>query len=140
MRLKRLTDYASLILSVLAESPTIWQSAPLLAKQVSLPGATVSKVLKLLTKAGLLRTTRGHQGGYQLAYAPKDISLSQIIRAIEGPILLTECSQGAANCPLESHCTLKKPWRQLNQVMSEILDKFSLSDLLNPVSTKGNCL
>src|SRR5437868_6650848 len=93
VRLGKLTDYGMLLMSCFARSqPGTLRSARDLAEEARLPLPTVSKLLKELLHSGLLVSHRGFQGGYSLAKDPAEISLAEIVSALEGPIALTECS------------------------------------------------
>src|SRR5271165_5017191 len=98
-----------------------------LAAQSRLPLPTVSKVLKLLLQSGMLVSHRGIKGGYSLAKEPAEISLAEIITAIEGPIALTECSTDVVGmCDLERSCPIKRNQRVISQVVRGALEKVTL--------------
>ena len=99
-----------------------------------LPLPTVSKVLKQLLQSGLLVSHRGINGGYSLAKEPTEISVAEIIAAIEGPIALTECSTDVTGlCDLERSCPIKTNQRVISQVVRGALQKVMLSDLIQPM-------
>jgi len=135
LRIGKLTDYGVLLLTDIASVPDALHSATELAERHQLGSATVAKVLKLLVKAGMLATTRGSNGGYQLSCAPSEIRVSDIIAALEGPIALTECSVHAGNCSIESDCGVRTHWQVINGAVSNALDNVSLADLLRPADT-----
>ncbi len=93
IRLSKLTDYGLVLMSYAARNKgrTV-HTARELSLESGLPLPTVSKLLKLLLQAGFLVSHRGTNGGYSLAREPEDISVAEIIAALEGPIALTECS------------------------------------------------
>ena len=99
LRLSKLTDYATVILSFMARDNTHVHAAMEIASVTGIALPTVSKILKLLVNAKVLVSTRGAKGGYALARAPEKITIAAVISALEGPIALTECSisQRAAN-------------------------------------------
>lgn len=131
IRINRLTDYATLILFHLCKTRGQPSSASALALSTSLPVTTVSKILKLLANAELLVAHRGTAGGYELARAPSQIKIPEILTAIEGPISLTECTHTDASCPLESKCQLHSPWQAINKVVIDTLNTITLEDLMN---------
>ena len=90
LRVTKLTDYATLILTVLAARPGGVLSAPDLAEHAGLEAPTVAKVLKPLAQAGLVEGFRGANGGYRLARDASAISLVEIVEAMEGPLGMTE--------------------------------------------------
>src|SRR6201999_1900253 len=101
LRISRLTDYATVVLATLASEPERVQTATSLAEQTRVASPTVSKLLKQLQRAGLVTSTRGLHGGYQLAKPATEISAAAILDALEGPVHLTDCSAGHGNCDLE---------------------------------------
>jgi FeS assembly SUF system regulator len=132
LRVTKLTDYASLVLSAMATEPDAVHSAAGLAERAALELPTVSKLLKLLAQAQLVQSFRGANGGYRLARAPAQIRLLDVLEAIEGPLGLTECSAHAGQCGIEHVCGLRANWRRINDVIAEALASVSLQDLLAP--------
>jgi len=115
--------------------------------ELQLPLPTVSKLLKELLRSGLLVSQRGVNGGYSLSREPQEISLAEIIAALEGPIALTECSTDTIGlCALESCCAIKKNQQIISQVVRGVLDRLTLSDLIQPLQVtsikdpRGNLL
>jgi FeS assembly SUF system regulator len=105
-----------------------------LAIESRLPLSTVSKLLKQLLQRGLLTSHRGIKGGYILAKEPQEISVVEIISAIEGPMALTECSADMTGlCNLESFCPIKSNQQIISQAVRGVLDKITLSDLVQPM-------
>jgi len=135
IRFAKLTDYGLVLMSIMArDSIATVHTARDLAIASHLPLPTVSKVLKQLLQSGLLTSHRGLKGGYGLAKEPADISVAEIVTAIEGPIALTECStDGTGSCDLERSCPNKANQRIISQVMRGALEKVALSDLARPM-------
>jgi len=105
-----------------------------LAVESKLPLATVSKVLKQLLGSGLLTSHRGIKGGYLLARDPHEISIIDIVAAIEGPMALTECSTDVTGlCNIESCCPIKNNQQIINRAVRGVLEKVMLSDLIQPL-------
>jgi Rrf2 family protein len=92
----------------------------------------VSKVLKSLARQGLLDSQRGSKGGYTLARSPEDISVPEMITALEGPISLTECTVHPGACSQESSCDVRGPWQRINGAVHAALAKITLADLAAP--------
>ena len=92
----------------------------------------VSKVLKSLAREGLLASQRGSKGGYTLARPPEDISVPEMITALEGPISLTECTVHPGACSQESSCDVREPWQRINAAVHSALAKITLADLAAP--------
>ena len=133
VRMSKLTDYAIVLLALLArdESETP-HNAREVASSAHLPFPVVSKILKALARAGLLVSHRGAKGGYALARRPDEISVAEAIRAMEGPIALTECAAGPGHCQQESFCGIRHPWQRVNELIREHLERVPLSELLVP--------
>lgn len=133
LRMSRLTDYGVVLLAHLAASePGTTHNARQLAGEARLPAPVVSKILKALTHAGLLVSYRGTKGGYGLAREPERISVAEIVAALEGPIAVTECSIGPGSCDHEVSCVVRSPWMRINQAISEVLDRVTLAELVQP--------
>ena len=136
LRVTKLTDYASVILSVLAARPDDVLSAAGLAEQAGLEVPTVAKVLKPLAQAGLVEAFRGVNGGYRLARDADAISLIEIVEAIEGPLGMTECSVHAGQCGIEHSCGVRANWRRINDVVADALRGVTLAEMLAPVPAR----
>ena len=135
VRLGKLTDYGLVLMSFIARSQgASLHSARDLARESGLPLSTVRKLLKELLHRGLLMSHRGIRGGYILAREPHDISIIDIIAALEGPLTLTECSSDTVGlCKLESNCPISKNQRIINQAVRQALGTITLSDLIQPL-------
>ena len=137
LRITKLTDYATVVLCTLAEQPLRVHSAAELAERARLELPTVSKVLKPLAHAGLVTGFRGATGGYKLARAPAQISLIEIVEAIEGKLGLTECSGEHSLCEHEPHCGTRGHWHKVNEVIAGALRGVSLAQMLSPQARKS---
>ena len=135
VRLGKLTDYGLVLMTLIARGEGFAQrTARDLAIESRLPLSTVSKLLKQLLQRGLLTSHRGIKGGYILAKEPQEISVVEIISAIEGPMALTECSADVTGlCNLESFCPIKSNQQIISQAVRGVLDKITLSDLVQPM-------
>jgi Rrf2 family protein len=140
MRLSSMADYAVVAMTAaaracgpetLADGPRrAPMNAALLAEESGLPAPTVQKLVSRLVAAGLLSTTRGAGGGLKLARAASEISLAQIIEAVEGPIALTPCvDKGRADCSLEQGCAVRPHWPIVNDALRGALAGVPLSRL-----------
>ena len=130
LRVTKLTDYATVILAALADAPSRVHSAAELAERSRLELPTVSKVLKPLAHAGLVTGFRGASGGYRLARPASQISLIEIVEAIEGPLGMTECSGEHSSCEREPHCGVQDHWRQINDIIADTLRGMTLAQML----------
>jgi FeS assembly SUF system regulator len=109
MRLTHLADYAVVLMTAAARQPTGARlSATELSADTGVPLPTAQKLMGQLAIAGLLSSSRGAGGGFVLAKAPAEISLADIVEAVEGPIALTMCSDSNNHeCILDAHCRVK---------------------------------
>jgi FeS assembly SUF system regulator len=129
LRISRLTDYATVVLATLASDPSRVQTAASLAGQTHIAPPTVSKLLKQLQRAGLVSSTRGLHGGYQLARPATQISAAAILDALEGPVALTDCAAGHGVCDIEGTCRVGRAWQRLNLAIRRALYDVSLAQL-----------
>ncbi|MDF2867234.1 MAG: system Fe-S cluster assembly regulator [Gammaproteobacteria bacterium] len=129
LRISKLADYGTVLMTYMAKHPDEPHTAKTIAAhtQITLPMA--SKILKLLTQAGLLASARGAQGGYSMAREPHYINVVEIIAALDGNIALTDCSSAVSECSLELICAIRNNWRLINQVVYDALETISLADL-----------
>lgn len=132
--LTRKTDYALLALASLARQSPTSASARSLAERLKLPLPVLRNILKQLTSRGLLKSTRGTRGGYQLARSPDQITLAQLLETIEGPVQLARCcpgSEGGAEgeCHLEESCLIRGNMRRVHASLMQFLDEVTLTQL-----------
>ncbi len=128
LKVSRLTDYATAILLTLVQRDEVCPAEEV-AQQLGLEVPTCSKVLKLLTRAGLLVSTRGARGGYQLARSPEAISVYDVLHAIEGGTALTECAREDSRCAWQSDCGQRSAWQHINASIQDTLVNISLASL-----------
>lgn len=134
LRINRETDYATAILSLMARDPLARYSAAWLSAKRCLPAPVVSKILKQLVRAQLLISHRGVKGGYSLARPAEEISIAEVINAIEGPIALTDCIEGGdIACQYSAHCAVSHNWSRINDVFQTALEAVSLKDMSAPL-------
>jgi FeS assembly SUF system regulator len=129
IRMSKLTDYGIVLLTHLArgEDGSV-QTAQELSRSSRVPLPTVSKILKALSKAGLLFSHRGRRGGYGLARPARDVSVAEVIAALEGPIGLTECSTAPeGGCSLEAFCQARGRWGPISRAIERALQGVTLS-------------
>jgi FeS assembly SUF system regulator len=132
LRVTKLTDYATVVLTVLATRRGEVLSAAELAEHSGLEQPTVSKLLKPLAQAGLVEGLRGVRGGYRLSRAADKISLIEVVEAMEGPLAMTECSQHDSNCGIAHQCGVRSNWRLINDVVADALRGVTLAQMLRP--------
>lgn len=132
LKLSRLADYATVVMSLIAAEPVRVHTGVELAERSHIPAPTVAKLLKLLTRGGLLESQRGAHGGYRLVREPARMSVADVIRALEGPIGVTECSIHEGNCGIESQCGTRQGWRLINTAIRQALEAVTLDQLAAP--------
>lgn len=135
LKLSKLTDYATVILSLMAKDHERIRSAVEIANSTGIALPTVSKILKSLVNANVLISVRGTKGGYALAVAPEKITVATIISALEGPIAVTECSNTQQGCEQASGCNLRGHWNVINQAIYRALESVTLADMIKPQET-----
>jgi FeS assembly SUF system regulator len=129
LRIGKLTDYATVILATLAAERTRLLTAGALSEKTHIAAPTVAKLLKQMHRAGLVNSTRGTHGGYQLAREPENISAAAILDALEGPIALTECSAGSGQCGIEHTCSVGRTWQRVTLSIRRALGEVTLAQL-----------
>lgn len=135
--LTRKTDYALLALASLANLEPQGTSARELAEKLHLPLPVLRNILKQLASRGVLKSTRGTKGGYRLAKSPGEISLAELVTAIEGPMRLTRCCPSSDNgdesgCKLEETCIIQMNVHKVHARLMEFLDQVKLSEIAAP--------
>lgn len=129
LRISKLADYGTVVMSYLAAYPQQVFSAAEIAKQIHVGTPTVSKVLKALQEAELVVSVRGAAGGYRLARAVDQITLADIVMAIEGRLAITECNMGEKQCMHDSVCAIKNNWQLINKIIFTALASWTLADM-----------
>lgn len=129
IRISKMTDYATVLLAALAREPGACLSASALSERTRIGVPTVSKVLKILHRGGLVRSTRGLHGGYALARPAEAISAAAILDVLEGPVAVTDCSAGEGQCEIETTCGVGRAWQRVNLAIRRSLYDVSLAQL-----------
>ena len=132
LKISRLSDYATLILSRLAQSTATSLSAAQVARETELPAPTVSKLLKKYTDANILISTRGAHGGYRLAQSAESIDLATIIEVVEGQKSLTDCLKANGHCVHSDRCNMQANWQHISAMVVDIFKNISLADMCQP--------
>jgi FeS assembly SUF system regulator len=133
LRISKLTDYGTMILVYLAGAEhghLLPASDVAEATHLALP--TVQKLLKILTKNGLVESARGADGGYRLARTPEQITAAEILDTLEGPVAITECSHDDGHCDLEPNCQVGDAWQKISLAIRAAMSDIRLCDLRNP--------
>jgi len=136
LRMSKMTDYGTVVMTYLAREPHRVHAASEIAEQVHMAVPTVSKILKILARAGLVSAQRGTKGGYALIRAASEISMAEVIDALEGPIGLTECTTAPGQCEQETSCSVRANWERINGVVRNALEGVTLAEMVNPVTVQ----
>jgi len=135
LRMTKQADYAIVLLTRMAGVPEVQINASEIASQTGLPQPIVSKILKLLARRELLISHRGAKGGYRLARAAENISVAEIIEAVEGPIAITECvDETPGECSQEPVCPVRSNWQRINYAVRSALEQITLEEMTHPVA------
>ncbi len=127
--LSKLADYGVIVATHLAAAAPEQVNAMHLAADTRLPQTTVAKVLKLLAKAGIVTAVRGAAGGYRLARAPQQVSVAQIIAAIDGSFGMTQCTSTLGPCDRLQFCPTRPHWHRINEAVGQALANVTLDEM-----------
>tara|TARA_B100001079_G_C16175201_1_gene410317 strand:+ start:107 stop:559 length:453 start_codon:yes stop_codon:yes gene_type:complete len=138
MRINKLTDYSIILMAnMVINSEKNIHTAKGLSEETEIPLPTVTRIMKLLSNKELLESQRGPQGGYSLIRTSQEISVADVIEAMEGPISLTECSSDNCHCIYEDNCDVGKPWQKINRAIRKVLKNISLDDMVKKDGNNG---
>ena len=128
-KINKLTDYATVVLVDLAYSDVV-RPTQVISDSTGIPLPTVAKLMKNLVKAGLIVSHRGVRGGYRLSRPPSEVSVADVIEALEGPIALTACvNTSAEHCCYENQCPVHGKWDRVNGVVTGALREVTLAEM-----------
>lgn len=137
LRISRFADYALLITNELCKNNQL-TTLEQLAETTNLNLPTVYKILRALVKAKLVVSLRGVKGGYKATKSAHQVSIAEIIEAVDGPIALTDCAKGqGCQCVLEGNCQLKGNWQLVNQHVVKTLGSITLDMMIQPVNLQS---
>jgi Rrf2 family protein len=100
-----------------------------IADEFRIPAELLAKILQRLAKKKLILSTNGPKGGYVLARRPAEISVGDVVRALEGPINIVSCLEASSDCPQMAHCNLRRPVQKIQAAITQVLDTMTLSEL-----------
>ena len=132
MRLSHLADYAVVLMTAAARRPAGERlSATQLSAETGVPLPTAQKLMGQLAASGLLTSSRGAGGGFSLARPGQEISLADVIEAVEGPIAMTQCSgsEERSDCALDAHCRVKPHMNLVSNAVRGALGAVTLQSL-----------
>lgn len=137
MQITRQADYAVRAMTYLAQlGPDVRAATGRIAQEKSIPPSFLAKIVSQLSVAGLLQTSRGARGGVSLAKPASDISLLDVVEAIDGPILLNDCVSDISNCNYTEDCPLKDVWCDAQRMLVDHLSKANFAEL-SKVAARG---
>jgi|SRR5579862_336606 len=128
LKLTKKADYGLIALRHLTAARGV-ASAKDIADRYGIPLPLLSKILQKLAREGLLISEQGTRGGYRIARDPHEISALEVIRAIDGPIILTHCFTEHAECDQSGKCPVREPLRKVHEGILQLLSSITISDL-----------
>lgn len=138
IRVSRMADYGVVAMTHIAGAPRARHTAASIAAHTGVPQPSASKLLKLLAKAGIVTSHRGVKGGYVLAHAPDQVSVADLVAAVDGPISLADCLDGPSGiCELESFCSVRGPWQKISDAIRVALEEVTLADMARAAEGAG---
>ena len=138
LKLTKKADYGLIALKHLAVNQHgVSASAKEIAETYGIPLPLLSKILQKLTRTGFLRSEHGTNGGYRLAREARAITTLEVIRSIDGPIILTHCFTDHQNCGLSGKCTVREPLRRVHEGILQLLSNTTIKDLCEDESVDG---
>lgn len=129
MRITNLADYSLILMSQLSHDTDSLHSAISLSEKTGVPVPTVSKLLGCLARNNLLTSQRGFNGGFRLSRSANDISIAEIIEAVDGPIALTACAEEDNDCDMLKVCTMRTHWQAINNAVKSALQGITLYEI-----------
>lgn len=137
MRINRRTDYAVRVMLALADHPYGERlSTRFIREKMLVPRAFLERIIAELSKARLILTFPGPNGGIQLNARPEEITLRNIWEAIEGPLLISDCLQSPEECPLHENCPVRDCWGKLQKAMQRELETVTIGYLSHELKKK----
>ena len=104
-------------------------SAKRIAEEFHIPPERLAKILQRLAKRKLIASHNGPKGGYVLTQPPEEITVGQVVRALEGPLRIVSCMSETDDCPQFSRCNLRRPVQKVQASVSRLLDTMTLAEL-----------
>lgn len=129
LKFSKKIDYGLILLSKLHNEPTA-SSAREIAQRYKLPAPMVANILKQFTAEGILNSTRGAQGGYELARLPSEISLADVVRALEGPFSLVDCTSDEVACKFSELCPTHDPIQAVHRKFLAFMDDYKIDEII----------
>ncbi len=132
MQITRQADYALRAMLYLARlEPAKRAATSQIAEEQRIPPSFLAKIISQLSIAGLIHTSRGARGGVSLARQPEEISILEVVEAIDGPIALNECTGDPNACPFGEDCVIRPLWCDAQNDLVDRLRRTSFAQFLN---------
>jgi len=129
LRFTKRADYGLMAIHYIAVQDDLGSvSAKRIAEEFAIPPEIMAKILQRLAKQGLIVSQNGPKGGYALSRRPAEITVGEVIRALEGPINIVSCLEDS-DCPQIERCSLRRPVHKIQAAISHVLDTMSLAEL-----------
>ena len=139
MQITRQADYALRAMVYLAQmEPNTRAATSQIAEEQRIPPSFLAKIISQLSIAGLIHTSRGARGGVSLARPPEAISVLEVVEAIDGPLMLNECSHDVSSCPFGESCPLRPLWCETQAEMVNSLRKTTFASVLERYALAAN--
>lgn len=136
MNFNKTTSYALNVLSYMAEKPEDMYSAKQLHEHLNIPYPYLRQLLTDLSKAGFIKSIQGRYGGFVFAKNIKKISVGDVVNAMEGIEIFSNCIIGFKECPFDMPCALHESWEKSRKQITDILRKTTLADFKNKNTKK----
>lgn len=140
MQITRQADYALRAMLYLSQlEPTQRAATSQIAEEQHIPPSFLAKIISQLSIAGLIHTSRGARGGVSLARNPEEVTVLEVVEAIDGPIALNECTHSTSACPFGDGCPLRPLWCEtqaelVNRLRSTTFAQFARQQTSEPVT------
>jgi Rrf2 family protein len=130
LRFTKRADYGLMAIHYIAIHDDLGAvNAKRIAEEFSIPQELLAKILQRLAKQRLIMSHNGPKGGYVLTRRPTEITLGEVIRALEGPINIVSCLEESSECPQMERCSLRRPVKKIQAAITQLLDTMSLAEL-----------
>jgi len=131
LRFTKRADYGLMAIHYIAIQEELGAvSAKRIAEEFAIPPELLAKILQRLARERLIVSQNGPRGGYVLARRPIEITVGQVVRALEGPINIVECLEEDSDCPQMARCNLRRPVQKIQVAVSQLLDSMTLAELV----------
>ena len=130
MDISRKTDYALRMLAMLAEDPECLLSVRTAAEEVNVPYSFARSIQHGLVQAGIVESLRGVHGGMRLKVSPDDVTIRQVVEAVQGPMVMNDCTAPDGDCARMGACCYHPLWAGAQALMRDYLDSVSLGDIV----------